>query len=71
MDFFAFRRWRQGVLNTISDEDEDQDDDDEDSEESGGEEEADAPHRGRFGRRQDPLCFADFDDDEEFKGLFG
>ena len=73
MDFFAHHRWREGVLNAIDDEDGDQDvdDDGDDSAESAGEEDADAPHRGRFGRRQDPLCFADFDDDEEFKGLFG
>ena len=71
MDFFAHRRWREGVLNAIDNED--SDDDGDDSEESEGEEDgdADAPHRCRFGKRQDPLRFADFDDDEEFKGLFG
>ena len=75
-----FRRWRQDVLNAVGVEDQDDgtDHDGEDQEDHEGSEDeeevnndGEAPQRSRFGRRQDPLNFSDFDDDEEFKGLFG
>ena len=54
MDFFAFRRWRQGVLDAVGDDDPDDDWQLEEEEENVDLPGA-LPHRRVYGVRRDPL----------------
>ena len=49
MDYFAFRRWRQGVLNAVGDHEDD------DWQLEGEEDALELPHRRVIGVRRDPL----------------